>query len=287
MHKKVLVTGKNGQLGQSINKIAAEYPNLDFTFIGRDELDLSESSSIERFFNNKSFDAIINCAAYTAVDKAETETELADQINHLAVGQLASIAKQQNAYFIHLSTDYVFDGTSSKPYQETDTTNPINVYGLTKLKGEQAIQEIKPKGAIIRTAWVYSEFGNNFVKTMLKLGKERTSLNVIADQVGTPTYATHLAKVIIVLLLNDINTETQLETYHFANDGVCSWYDFAKTIFELANMPCQVNPIESKDYPTPAKRPHYSVLNKEKIKQHLELEPKHWKDDLIRCMSVI
>lgn len=287
MRKKVLVTGKSGQLGQSINKIAADYPNLDFTFVGRDELDLSQASSIERFFNNKSFDAIINCAAYTAVDKAETETELADQINHLAVGQLAAVAKQQNAYFIHLSTDYVFDGTNSKPYQETDTTNPINVYGLTKLKGEQAIRAIKPKGAIIRTAWVYSEFGNNFVKTMLKLGKERASLNVIADQVGTPTYATDLAKTIITLLLSSADNEAQLKTYHYANDGVCSWYDFAKTIFELANITCQVNPIETKDYPTPAKRPHYSVLNKAKIKQDLGLGSSYWKDSLKTCITTL
>lgn len=284
MRKKVLVTGKTGQLGQSINKIAANYPNFDFTFVGRDELDLSESSSIERFFNNKSFDAIVNCAAYTAVDKAETETELADQINHLAVGQMAAIAKQQNAYFIHLSTDYVFDGTNSKPYQEIDTTNPINVYGLTKLKGEQAVRLINPRGVIIRTAWVYSEFGNNFVKTMLRLGKERDSLNVIADQVGTPTYATDLARVIMKIVLTEVDRKIQLETYHYSNDGVCSWYDFAKTIFELADITCKVNPIETKDYPAPARRPHYSILNKNKINLDYCLTRFFWKDSLVKCI---
>lgn len=287
MLKKVLVTGKTGQLGQSLQKIANDYPEIDFTFAGREEIDLSQAASIETYFHNSTYDAIINCAAYTAVDKAENEPQLADQINHLAVKQLAEIAKQKNTILIHISTDYVFDGTHYKPYLETDKTSPINLYGLTKLKGEQAMQVVNPSGAIIRTAWVYSEFGNNFVKTMLNLGKERESLNVIYDQVGTPTYATDLAKAIIAVLFNYQANRPSLEIYHYTNEGVCSWYDFAKAIFEITGTNCQVSPIESKDYPTPAKRPFYSLLNKEKINNANALKAIYWKDSLQHCLTLL
>lgn len=285
MLKKLLVTGENGQLGKSLQKIASDYPDIYFTFVGRGQLDLSETASIETYFKSNTYDAIINCAAYTAVDKAESESQLADQINHLAVKQLAEIAKQQDAFLIHISTDYVFDGTNHKPYLEADRTNPINVYGVTKLRGEQAIQAVNPLGAIIRTAWVYSEFGNNFVKTMLKLGKERDSLNIIYDQIGTPTYATDLAKAIMVVVLNQKTKKLSLDTYHYANEGVCSWYDFAKEIFEISDTHCQINPIESQDYPTPAKRPFYSLLNKTKITNAYALKANYWKDSLKQCVA--
>lgn len=312
MHKRILVTGKNGQLGQSLQKVVSNFAvipsvseespacNYGFTFVGRDELDLASPQSIEGFFKDKSFDAIINCAAYTAVDKAESEPELADQINHLAVKQLAEIAKSQNSLLIHISTDYVFDGTNHKPYVETDKTNPTNIYGLTKLKAEQAMQASGCAGAIIRTSWVYSEFGNNFVKTMLRLGKERDNLNVIYDQIGSPTYATDLAQAVLAVLNNEFSMfndeensgeakevkiqNSELNIYHYANEGVCSWYDFAKAIFEISNINCQVNPIETREYPTPAKRPFYSVMNKNKIKQQPGLVVPYWKGSLVSCL---
>lgn len=306
MIKSILVTGKNGQLGQSLQKIvntglmarlsshcehseAISTEQYDFTYVGRDELDLANPQSIADFFKDKHFDAIINCAAYTAVDKAESETDLADQVNHLAVKQLADIAKQQNSFLIHISTDYVFDGTNHKPYVETDKTNPINTYGLTKFKGEQAMQASGCTGAIIRTSWVYSEFGNNFVKTMLRLGKERDNLNVIFDQIGSPTYATDLAKSILTVIDNApiviARSDNDVAIYHYSNEGVCSWYDFAQAIFEISHIVCQVNPIETQDYPMPAKRPHYSVMNKNKIKQQAGLLIPYWRDSLKQCLT--
>ncbi len=262
MRERILVTGKTGQLGLSIAKLAPYYPQYEFTFVGRDVLDLSQSNNITEYFQSKKYDVIINCAAYTEVDKAESEPELANQINHLAVRQLAKIAKEQGAVLIHISTDYVFNGQNYKPYVETDFVDPINVYGQTKLKGEQAILEIRPKGVIIRTSWLYSEFGNNFVKTMLRLGEERDSLNVIYDQVGSPTYAGDLAKAVVDIISCNIGLDEKLlPIYHYSNEGVCSWYDFAKIIFELRNINCNVNPIETKNYPKPAKRALYSVLN--------------------------
>ena len=288
MIKSILVTGKNGQLGQSLKKVVIQNSELSikhsFTFVGRDQLDLASPQSIADFFKDKHFDAIINCAAYTAVDKAESEPELADQINHLAVKQLADIAKAHNSFLIHISTDYVFDGTNHKPYVETDKTNPINIYGLTKLKGEQAMQASGCAGAIIRTSWVYSEFGNNFVKTMLRLGKERDNLNVIYDQIGSPTYATDLAQSILTVIDSAPTViawrDNDVAIYHYSNEGVCSWYDFAKAIFEISEINCQVSPIETKDYPTPAQRPHYSVMNKVKMKKIPGLVAPYWKDSL-------
>jgi len=287
---RILVTGKNGQLGRSLHKLVSEkkYDN-EFIFVGREELDLSSESGINHYFdNNDKFDIIINCAAYTQVDKAEQEAELANQINHLAVKQLASIANKQQARLIHISTDYVFNGRQYQPYIETDDVEPQGVYGKTKLSGEQVIQNnLKSNAIIIRTSWIYSEYGNNFVKTMLKLGNELESLNVIFDQVGTPTYAGDLAKVIIFIVRSNTFSQTDFKTqiYHFSNEGVCSWYDFAKTIFELTNTQCQVNPIETKDYPTPGTRPHYSVLNKSKIKQSYNLVIPYWKDSLKQCLD--
>lgn len=311
MIKRVLITGKNGQLGQSLQKLVEDSSlslgmtaGMEFTFVGRDELDLTCSEPIGAFFNNQRFDAIINCAAYTAVDKAESEPELADQINHIAVAQLAEIAKQQAIPLIHISTDYVFNGQGFMPYVETDSTDPQNVYGLTKFKGEQSILASGCTGAIIRTSWMYSEFGSNFVKTMLRLGKERDSLNVIFDQIGSPTYAGDLASAIIGVIASkakqSIDSTTKLdchvaaaprndseaEIYHYSNEGVCSWYDFAKAIFVCSAIDCEVSPIETKDYPTPAKRPHYSVMNKARIKQDLPgLVIPYWRDSLKNCLK--
>lgn len=286
--RTILVTGSAGQLGRSIQSITADYPDCEFIFANRQELDLSDKKSITNFFESKTFDIIINCAAHTAVDKAESEFGLANQVNHLAVQQLAGIAKQQGSKLIHISTDYVFNGKQCRPYLETDEVEPHSVYGKTKLHGEQALQAIlKMNALIIRTSWVYSEYGNNFVKTMLKLGQKSDSLNVIFDQIGTPTYAKDLARAVMDVTQDKGFSQKNFQTniVHYSNEGVCSWYDFAKTIFELADIQLQVSPLETKDYPTPAKRPHYSVLNKTKIKQSYHLTIPYWKDSLGQCLK--
>ncbi len=288
--RTILVTGSSGQLGQSLKKIAKDYPDYDFMFAQREQLDLSDSNSINDFFNQHQFELIINCAAHTAVDKAESEPELANQINHLAVKQLADIALQQKAKLIHISTDYVFNGQQYRPYIETDNVAPQGIYGLSKLKGEQALLDILSSNAIIiRTSWVYSEFGNNFVKTMLRLGKERDALNVIFDQIGTPTYAHDLATAIMNIIESDTfkTPSFDSELYHYSNEGVCSWYDFAKAIFGFSHIQCNVSPIETKDYPTPATRPHYSLLNKAKIKQSFNVDIPYWKDSLEQCLKAL
>jgi dTDP-4-dehydrorhamnose reductase len=295
---RILVTGKNGQLGRSIQKIVNtgtkidnnQSPN-DFIFVGREELDLSSESSISHYFdNNDRFDVIINCAAYTAVDKAEEEQELANQVNHLAVKQLTKIAKDQKAKLIHISTDYVFDGESNKPYLETDTPNPINAYSRTKLAGEKALQTVMPMNAlVIRASWLYSEYGNNFVKTMLKLGKERDELNVIIDQMGSPTYATDLADAILEIIkhkkFRDVAQTTQI--YHYSNEGEISWHEFAKEIFKIEKIECEVNPVTSQQYPTPAKRPRNTLMNKDKIVKVFNIKISNWKSSLNTCMAIL
>ena len=297
MNKSILVSGKNGHLGCSLQKILIEISqNLNlslnnFVFASRDEIDLSKQNSISKFFSNKQFSAIVNCAAFTSVDKAESDFKLAEKINHLAVAQLAKIAKNQNIPLIHISTDYVFQGQQSKLYIETDETNPINTYGLTKLNGEKAVISSGCNGAIIRTSWLHSEFGHNFVKTMLELGKKKDNINVVFDQIGSPTYASNLAKVVLTMLSNQRTIEvmnSQLNIYHFSDDGYCSWYDFAKAIFELSNINCHVNPIETKNYYTHAERPLCNVMKKDKIKQHIpDLVIPHWKDALNKCLKEI
>jgi dTDP-4-dehydrorhamnose reductase len=289
MPKSILVTGANGQLGSELRELSVLHADYTFTFIGRSELDFSNSEAVQTWFLDKSFDVIINCAAYTAVDKAESEQALAREINTTAVGTLARIAKEKDSSLIHISTDYVFDGRTFKPYGETDPTNPQGVYGQTKLDGEQAMLAINPaKSIIIRTSWVYSSFGNNFVKTMLRLGKEREELGVIYDQVGTPTSARDLAQAIMSIIQHPkLSTLPATEIYHFSNEGVCSWYDFAKAIFELSAIHCHVKPIETIDYPTPATRPHYSLLNKAKIKNTFDITIPYWKDSLQECLDVI
>jgi len=293
---RILVTGKNGQLGKSINKIVNTgngknnyQQDNEFIFVGREELDLSSESSISHYFDRSNkFDVIINCAAYTAVDKAEEEQELVNQVNHLAVKQLANIANEQKAKLIHISTDYVFDGESDKPYIETDTPNPINVYGKTKLAGEKALQAIMPTNAvIIRTSWVYSEFGNNFVKTMLRLGKERDEINVVSDQIGSPTYATDLAGVILEIIKNkEFREEGQAtQIYHYSNEGEISWYEFAKEIFKIAEVNCKVNAITTEQYLTAAKRPMNTLLDKYKIINIFDIKTSNWKPSLNACMN--
>jgi len=293
---RILVTGKNGQLGQSINKLINIETKIEnnpssneFIFVGREELDLSNNSSIINYFDNHDkFDIVINSAAYTAVDQAEEEQELANQVNHLAVKQLAEIVKEQKARLIHISTDYVFNGESDKLYIETSETNPINVYGKTKLAGERTLQEIMPTNAIIiRTSWVYSEYGNNFVKTMLRLGKERDEINVVSDQIGSPTYATDLAGVILEIIKNkefkEVGQKTQV--YHYSNAGKVSWYDFAKEIFKIAEVSCKVNPITTQQYPTPAQRPKNTLMNKAKIAKTFSVGISDWKESLKTCIK--
>ena len=277
---RILVTGKNGQLGKSIHKaISANSTetntnqNLnEFVFVGRGELDLSQEEGVANYFNNNKFDIIINCAAYTAVDKAEEEQELANQVNHLAVKQLAQIANKQKIKLIHLSTDYIFDGESDKPYTETDKTNPINIYGETKLAGEKVLREAMPTNAIIiRTSWVYSEFGKNFVKTMLSLGRERDELNVVSDQIGSPTYATDLANAVLEIIENKEFSESDQTTqiYHYSNEGEISWYEFAKEIFKITEIDCKVKPMSTEQYPTLASRPKSTAMNMDKIISNL------------------
>jgi dTDP-4-dehydrorhamnose reductase len=291
---RILVTGKNGQLGRSIHKLINANTKIDnnqgfndFIFVGREELDLSSENSINYYFDNNKFDIIINCAAYTQVDKAEQEVELANQINHLAVKQLASIANEQQARLIHISTDYVFDGESDKPYLETDTTNPINVYGKTKLAGEKALQAVMLTNAlIIRASWLYSEYGNNFVSTMLRLGKERDELNVVSDQIGSPTYATDLADVILEIIQNKSFTKTSQATqiYHYSNEGEISWYKFAQEIFKIAKIDCRVNPITTQQYPMPAKRPINTIMNTDKVAEIFSMNTSNWKESFNTCI---
>jgi len=294
---RILVTGKNGQLGKSIQKTVNadtkignnQSPN-DFIFVGREELDLSSESSISNYFDNNKFDIIINCAAYTAVDKAEKEQELSNQVNHLAVKQLAKIANNQQARLIHISTDYVFDEESDKPYIETDTPNPINVYGRTKHAGEKALQALMPINAIIiRTSWVYSDYGNNFVSTMLRLGRDRDELSVVNDQMGSPTYATDLADAILEIIRhNKFRDEGQTtQIYHYSGEGEISWYEFAKEIFKISRIDCKVNPIATKQYPTPAKRPRNTLMKKDKIVKVFNIKISNWKSSLNTCMTLL
>jgi len=279
----ILVTGNKGQLGSEIEELSSEYKHDKFFFTDKDTLDITDKKALEDFIDSNQIDTVINCAAYTAVDKAEEDQKLADEINHLAVRYLSEIAKDKSIGLVHISTDYVFDGESFKPYIETDKTNPKSVYGDTKLDAENAMIEQNPKNSIIiRTSWVYSSYGANFVKTMLRLGKERDSLGVIFDQVGTPTYARDLAKTILDIVPQLDNDD--VEIYNYSNEGVLSWYDFSKEIMRMAKIDCEINPIETKAYPTPAKRPHYSLLNKTKIKEKFGISIPYWKDSLEECL---
>lgn len=274
---RVLVTGGNGQLASSIKSIQINHPNLTFTFTDNDDLDITNIQQVEAIFNTTHFDFCVNCAAYTAVDKAESETQQAEEINAKAVLNLANVCKTQGTILIHISTDFVFDGLQTVAYKETDATHPLSVYGATKLKGEVFIKTTLESYFIIRTSWLYSEFGTNFMKTMLRLAKEKTALHIVSDQIGTPTYATDLAQVICKII--ESNSKSY-GVYHYSNAGVASWYDFAKAILELSKHPIITHPILSKDYPTSAKRPAYSVLDTSKIKHTFQLDIPHWKVSL-------
>ncbi|OCL92384.1 dTDP-4-dehydrorhamnose reductase [Arcobacter porcinus] len=279
----ILVTGSNGQVGSEIKELSSNY-NYNFFFTTRDDIDITSKDSIKEFCQTNSINVIINCAAYTAVDKAQSDEINADLVNRKAVKKLSIVAKELNIKLIHISTDYVFDGKNFKPYVEEFQTNPQSVYGKTKLDGENELININPLNSIIiRTSWVYSYYGNNFVKTMIRLGKEKEELGVIFDQVGTPTYAAHLAKTILDIVPQIENSK--VEIYNYSNEGVLSWYDFAKEIMKMAKLNCKIKAIETYQYPTPAKRPHFSILNKNKIKSTFNLEIPYWKDGLDDCLK--
>jgi len=285
----ILVTGANGQLGKSIKKLVKiNKISHDFTFISRNHLDLSFLNNIEDYFSGQKFNVIINCAAYTEVDKAEHDENQANLINHLAVKKIAEIAEINGIKLIHISTDFVFDGFKRDPYLESDTTSPLNSYGKTKLAGENAILSImKFNAIIIRTSWVYSEYGNNFVDTILRLIQNGGKLNIISDQTGSPTYANDLAQTILNITKSDkfIKFEKPSEIYHYSNDGECSWYDFAKEIVNISEYNCIVNPINTHDYHSVANRPKHVLMSKKKISKEFDLKISFWKDSLQNCMK--
>lgn len=284
---KIIVTGSKGQLGLSIQELSSGYPGLSFVFTDVEELDISDQDQVNTFLASEKPAVVVNCAAYTAVDKAEKEEALAEKINHHAVANLARACKKTGAKLIHISTDYLFDGNKSTPYHEKDIVRPQSVYGITKLEGETAILRSEIPSIIIRTSWLYSAYGNNFVKTMLRLGREREQLGVVSDQVGTPTYAGDLAKVLLdILQMASTDSKNFVSgIYHYSNEGVASWYDFTKAIFENSpEITCMVNPIDTNAYPTPATRPAYSVLNKSKIKATFGVSIPYWRDSLKLCL---
>ena len=283
----ILVTGSNGQLGSEIKDLAANYRQEDFIFKDLPELDLCDFEVLQAFIIDHNINAVINCAAYTAVDKAEEDAETASKVNAKGVLNLVKAMENVNGKIIHISTDYVYDGNNFLPYKESDPVSPIGVYAKTKRAGELAVLNSSIDAIVIRTSWLYSAYGNNFVKTMLKLGHDRDELGVIFDQVGTPTYASDLAKTCLDILLDKSSENISMngKIYHYSNEGVTSWYDFAKAIMELGSIDCKVRPIKTKDYPTPAKRPHFSVLNKTKIKKDFNIEIPYWRDSLEKCVE--
>ncbi len=278
----ILITGCNGQLGNEIQLLQAQYAQHTWLNTDVNELDITDKAAIERFVEANEIDGIVNCAAYTAVDKAESDPQLARKLNADAPAFLAEAVAKRGGWMVQVSTDYVFNGTKHTPYVETDEPCPNSIYGQTKLEGEQAVSKLCTNAMIIRTAWLYSEFGNNFVKTMIRLGREREQLGVIFDQVGTPTYAHDLATAIMTAIDKGIKPGV----YHFSNEGVTSWYDFTKSIHRLAGInTCQVSPLHTAEYPTPACRPAYSVLDKTKIKDAYGIEIPHWEESLAKCIA--
>jgi len=277
----ILVTGGNGQLGSEIRQRSTAEHHWFFT--DSNDLDITNCDAVEQFFTQNSINLCLNCAAYTAVDQAEELKEICEKVNVDGVVYLAQACSKNNAVLVHISTDYVFDGTHFQPYQEDDAISPVNFYGETKAKSEEKALSLNSKTFIIRTSWVYSKYGKNFVKTMQKLGNERDCLNVIFDQIGTPTYAGDLADAILAITIAKERTEYGI--YHFSNQGVTSWYDFAKAIFELSEISCELKPIETKDYPTTAKRPYYSLLNKAKFVSVFNYTIPYWRDSLKTCLA--
>lgn len=284
---KILITGAYGQLGNEIKVISAKFPVWKFLFTDVDTLDITDENAVNIYFQHNLPDFVINCAAYTAVDKAESDIGTAKKVNELAPKLLAKYSKITGARLIHISTDYVFDGEAFTPYSEEEMVNPKSVYGETKLQGELNCFEENPGTVVIRTSWLYSSFGNNFVKTMLRLGTERGQLNVVFDQVGTPTYAADLVNSILsIIRLTEENPENFVPgIYHYSNEGAASWYDFAKTIFEISGVSCKIDPVLSDQFPTAAKRPHYSVLDKSKIKNTFGITIPYWKESLKICIQ--
>jgi len=282
--KKILVTGANGQLSSELKKLTKKSINSKFTFVGRDDMSLEDNVAITRYLNINKPDIIINAGAYTAVDKAESEKELSEQVNHYSVDIISKWSTKNNAKLIHISTDYVFDGKSNTPYKENDPTSPINWYGETKLRSEKTIKDNATDAVVIRTSWVYSEYGNNFVKTMLRLMNKYEEISVVDDQIGTPTYALDLARV----LINIIESKSWVPgVFHYSNEGKISWYDFAVKIAELKKLNCKINPISSHQFPTIAARPNYSLLDKNKISKTYKVSIPKWEDSLKECLQLI
>jgi len=287
-NKRILVTGANGQLGNEMRKLAANYTQYIFDFTDIDELDLTNKEDVLEYCQRSMPAFIVNCAAYTAVDKAEDDKEICFKINSIAVENLSLAAVAVNALLIHISTDYVFDGTAVLPYLETDKTNPVSVYGASKLEGELNVQQICKKYVILRTSWLYSEFGNNFVKTMLRLGREKESLNVVADQKGSPTYAADLAIAVMQVIEKSDSGHLVSGIFNYSNEGSCTWYEFTKSIHKIAGITgCTVNPVSSNEYPSKVARPAYSILSKEKIKNTYGIIIPHWEESLAVCISKI
>lgn len=282
MTNKILVTGANGQLGSDLRDLSSSYPQYEFVFTDVAELSIVDKNAVDNFFKKERPAYLINCAAYTAVDKAETERELCDQINGTAVGILASACTEYGTKFVHISTDYVFDGNASSPLKETDEVDPVNAYGASKLLGEQLAVENDPDVIIIRTSWVYSFYGKNFVKIMMRLMTEKESIGVVNDQVGSPTYAADLAEAIMQIISSG---KWEPGIYNYSNDGIISWRDFANEIKRLINSSCVVNPLTTEQFPTPAKRPKYSALDKSKIQSTFPVRLKDWKDSLGTCIN--
>jgi dTDP-4-dehydrorhamnose reductase len=282
-YMRILVTGANGQLGNEMRVLAAVHPEHTFCFTDIAELDVCNEQAVGEFVAREGIEVIVNCAAYTAVDKAESDTDLSRRLNADAPAYLARAAADNGAALIQISTDYVFDGTACTPYTEETFHSPASQYGRTKMEGEERALALCPRCVVIRTSWLYSTFGNNFVKTMLRLGRERDRLGVVFDQIGTPTYAADLAAAIYTIIYKGVVPGI----YHFSNEGVCSWYDFARSIHRLAGVECLLTPLHTADYPTAAARPHYSVLDKTKIKETFGLNIPHWEDSLINCISIL
>ena len=283
----ILITGAKGQLGLEIRALVSSYPNFEFIFADSLELDICNFSMVHQFVQKHAINSIINCAAYTGVDSAEEAAAVAKNVNSLGVENLVKAMQLVHGKLIQISTDYVFDGTNCKPYVESDPVNPLGVYGKTKLLGEQKVLEAAIDGIVIRTSWMYSPFQHNFVKTMLRLGEEKPTLNVVCDQVGTPTYAKDLAKICLEILTKNKRLDFKGKLYHYSNEGVTSWYDFAKEIIKLSAIECTINPIDTAAYPTLATRPFYSVLNKQKIKTAFGISIPYWRDSLKECLERI
>ena len=283
---KILVTGSNGQLGSELKKISELYNNYSFLFTDINELDITEKDQVEKYVKKNKVECIINCAAYTSVEQAENDKANASLLNSTAVKNVAEAAAKANALLVHFSTDYVFDGTSHKPYFEGDTASPKNAYGKTKFEGEIEVLFNAKRALIIRTSWLYSSFGNNFVKTILDKAKTEKNINVVYDQIGTPTYAADLARAVLEIIPN-VKPKIRTEIYNYSNEGVASWYDFAKAIVEIKNLKCKVNPVTSKHFQSIATRPHYSVLSKSRIKTDYNLIIPYWRDSLKECLKLL